>query len=215
VRLAIGDIHGRTFWKHNLKKKFTEYYFTGDYFDSYTISFSRQYRNFIEICKRAGDDDRLKLCLGNHDYHYLSGVDNQFYSGFQDYNYHKINEILETNMELLKIVRVTPDDYIISHAGVTNYFLNSLGLKDPEDVNGAFNNDRNILNFNGTDIYGDDITQSPIWIRPSSLQSDAAAGYSQIVGHTPMQKISEFKTSGGKHSLVFIDTHDIESVYEF
>ncbi|MDR1929234.1 MAG: metallophosphoesterase [Treponema sp.] len=217
MRLAIGDIHGRIYWKYYLKKDFTEFYFTGDYFDSHNMfcTFTRQYKNFLEICERARKDRRLKLCLGNHDYHYLSGVCNQRYSGFQHDNYKRINEVLELNMDLIEPVRVTADNYIISHAGVTNYFLNSLGLTKPEDINGAFQKDRNILNFRGDDIYGDDITQSPIWIRPRSLFEDALSGYSQIVGHTPMHAVSETATADGKNKLVFIDTHDVKSAYEF
>jgi predicted MPP superfamily phosphohydrolase len=215
MRLIIGDIHGRNFWKHYLKRDFTEFFFVGDYFDSFDLSFSKQYKNFTEICAQARKDDRIKLCLGNHDYHYLSGIRRQQYSGFQFGNYQRINEILEKNMDLLKVVRVTPDKYLISHAGVTNYFLNSLGLKNPEEINDAFLKDRNILNFNGSDIYGNDITQSPIWIRPESLQRDALSGYSQIVGHTPVCEISEAPGADGKSKLVFIDTHDTESVYEF
>jgi hypothetical protein len=33
TRLAIGDIHGRTDWKKYLNEVFTEFYFTGDYFN--------------------------------------------------------------------------------------------------------------------------------------------------------------------------------------
>jgi predicted MPP superfamily phosphohydrolase len=215
MRLAIGDIHGRNFWKHYLKRDFTEFFFTGDYFDSFNLSFPRQYKNFTEICALARKDERIKLCLGNHDYHYLSGVYGQQYSGFQFENYRKINEVLEENMDLLGIVRVSGGQYLISHAGVTNYFLNSLDLRDPGEINAAFLRDRNILNFKGSNIYGNDITQSPIWIRPESLQRDALSGYNQIVGHTPVHKISQSPTADGKNKLVFIDTHDIESVYEF
>ncbi|MDR1390586.1 MAG: metallophosphoesterase [Treponema sp.] len=215
MRFAIGDIHGRTFWKKYIKKEFSEFYFVGDYFDSFDKTFGQQYANFAEICNYARNDSRIKLCLGNHDYHYLDNVDSQRYSGFQEDNHARINQILEENMDLIKVVRKTNDRFLISHAGVTNYFLRSLNLNDPEEINEAFTNDRNILNFNGENIYGDDITQSPIWIRPSSLYKDALAGYSQIVGHTPLRKIDTIKTMDKTASLVFIDTHDICSIFEF
>ncbi|MDR1306625.1 MAG: metallophosphoesterase [Treponema sp.] len=215
MRLAIGDIHGRPFWKHYLDEDFTVFYFTGDYFDSFDIPFSGQYKNFTGICKAARKDSRIKLCLGNHDYHYLRGVHNQEYSGFQDLYCEKIGALLEENIDLLAIVYVTEDNYIISHAGVTAWFLNSIGGKKPEDINGAFAGDRNILNFNGRNIYGDDVTQSPIWVRPGSLQSDPLPGYNQIAGHTPVRAITEGELNGGKNRLVLIDTHDTESIYRF
>ena len=215
MRLAIGDVHGRPFWKNYLDKDFSDFFFTGDYFDSFDIPFSKQYKNFTEICKAARKDSRLKLCIGNHDYHYLAGVDNQRYSGFQDNNYQKISDVLEENIDLITVVHETKDKYLLSHAGVTNYFLKSLHIKKPLEINSSFEKDRNILNFNGIDNFGDNVTQSPIWIRPRSLFQDALSGYNQIVGHTPMREISELKTFDNKNTITFIDTHDTESIYQF
>ncbi|MDR2211588.1 MAG: metallophosphoesterase [Spirochaetaceae bacterium] len=215
MRFAIGDVHGRAFWKKYIDLDYETFYFTGDYFDSFNIPFSKQYNNFKEICGAARRDRRIKLCLGNHDYHYLTGVKNQQYSGFQDLNSAKINQVLEENMDLLKIVYVTEDNCIISHAGVTAWFLNSIGGTSPGEINEAFEKDRNILMFNGRNIYGDDITQSPIWVRPGSLQSNPLPGYDQIVGHTPVKNIIEAELNGGANRLVLIDTHDTESIYRF
>jgi len=213
-RFAIGDVHGRPFWKSYIKKEFKEFYFTGDYFDSFNIPFNKQYDNFLEICDAARADKRIRMCLGNHDYHYLFGVDNQFYSGYQDRNSKKIGAVLEKNIGLLQIVYTTEDKYLISHAGVTSWFLKSINEKKPEDINKAFAKDRNVLNFNGDDIYGDDITQSPIWVRPGSLENDHLPGYNQIVGHTPVKKISEYNLKDGV-KIVLIDTHDTKSIYRF
>jgi hypothetical protein len=124
-------------------------------------------------------------------------------------------------MGLLKVLYVTEDKYIISHAGVSNTFLGKLKKKGETDiagVNEAFLKDRNILAFDGYDIYGDDLTQSPIWIRPNSLYADAVSGYSQIVGHTQLAEISEVpldSKQGAEAKLVFIDTGDIDTIYRF
>jgi hypothetical protein len=217
MRLAIGDIHGRAYWKKHLDEDFTEFYFTGDYFDSFNVPFKRQFKNFRELCETARADPRIKLCLGNHDYHYLSNINIQRYSGFQDKNYFYINEILERNMDLLNIVYVTPDKHLISHAGVSNTFMKKIRLSSVEEINEAFIRDRDVLTFDGEDIYGDNVTQSPIWIRPRSLESDPVAGYHQIVGHTPLQAITEQRMKKGRTEikLIYIDTGDIESVYRF
>ncbi|MDR2798146.1 MAG: hypothetical protein LBB80_07360, partial [Treponema sp.] len=90
MRLAIGDIHGRDFWKPCIEEDFTECYFVGDYFDSFDLPFFKQYRNFKEICKRAREDKRIKLCLGNHDYHYLGNIFGQRYSGYQEKHFYEI-----------------------------------------------------------------------------------------------------------------------------
>jgi hypothetical protein len=221
MRLAIGDPHGRSFWKHYLDEKFSEFYIIGDYFDSFDISFARQYRNFRELCELARQDSRIKLCLGNHDYQYLGNVTGQLYSGYQEKHFFEIYSILEKNIDLLKVVYVTHDNYIISHAGVSSWFMNSMytaGAKNVEGINEVFARDRNILNFNGKNPYGDDITQSPIWIRPSSLEKQPLPGYNQIVGHTENYEITEVSlpdNEKGTIKIAYIDTGDRESIYRF
>jgi hypothetical protein len=217
MRLAIGDIHGRNFWKHYINEDFTEFYFVGDYFDSYDQPFAGQYRNFQEICEKAREDKRIKLCLGNHDYHYLGQVIGQQYSGYQEEHFFEIYNTLEKNMDLLKIVYVTTDNYIISHAGVSEWFMKMIqkaGFDGLEGINEAFVRNRNIFNFNGDDPFGDDITQSPIWIRPGSLERQPLAGYNQIVGHTPTEAIRTV-TLQNKITITYIDTCDTESIYRF
>jgi hypothetical protein len=218
MRLAIGDLHGRDYWERVLDEDFEECYFTGDYFDSFDIPFERQYRNFGRLCAAARGDSRLRLCLGNHDYHYMRGVTGQRYSGFQKKNRAGIACILEMNIDLLKVLYVTHDNYIISHAGLSRTFMDKMkkaGVKTIEGINGAFLDERNILNFDGRDIYGDDPAQSPIWIRPGSLFADAVPGYSQIVGHTEARAIREMRLPGAAGKLVFIDTGDTGAVYRF
>ena len=223
MRLAIGDIHGRNYWERYLQEDFSEFYILGDYFDSPDISFSRQYLNFSKICKAARQDPRIKLCIGNHDYHYMKKVRDQRYSGFQYRHWPEIAQILEQNIDLLKVLYVTPDHYIVSHAGLSATFMekmNGLGVTCIEDINGAFDQDRNILNFDGYEIHGDDLTQSPIWIRPQSLCSDPVAAYSQIVGHTPMYEISEVSISdpaaeGQRIKITFINTESVDLIYRF
>ena len=223
MRLAIGDIHGRQYWKRYLKEDFSAFYVVGDYFDNPAVSFFRQYRNFIEICKAARRDPRIQLCLGNHDYHYLAQVSGQRYSGFQDRNWPAISEIFEHNIDLFKILYVTDDNYIISHAGLSATFMqkmNDIGVDTVAGINEAFLRDRNILNFDGYNFYGDDPTQSPIWIRPRSLCSDPLAGYNQIVGHTPMSEIKELSVTGPADAhqsirITFINTETVDLVYRF
>ncbi|MDR0452283.1 MAG: hypothetical protein LBH15_04505, partial [Treponema sp.] len=73
--------------------------------------------------------------------------------------------------------------------GISKTFLSLRGIADPLDINRRFRKNPRLLVFCGADSYGNDITQGPLWIRPESLLSDALPGYSQIVGHTPVEGI--------------------------
>ena len=193
-----------------LCEDFDEFYFLGDYFDNYeeTPAVS-QIRNFLEIVRWARSDSRVKLCLGNHDFHYLQGIETwEKYSGFQNYNYIDIQEALENSMDMIKIVYVTDDNIIISHAGVTKTFLSDCKLNHPLEINNKFISYRMSLMFVGYNCYGDDPKNGPLWVRPKSLLLDKVNGYKQIVGHTHQEKINT------ESDVTFIDVES-KDVYRF
>jgi len=75
--LAIGDIHGRDFWKSPVKrylKKVDKVVFLGDYFDPYEdegvdYTFKGTMDNFNEIVQLKRDNpDKVILLLGNHNF---------------------------------------------------------------------------------------------------------------------------------------------------
>jgi hypothetical protein len=143
------------------------------------------------------------------------------YSGYQEDHYYEIHQILEANIDLLKVVYVTADRCVISHAGVSAWFVKRMkkaGYNNIEDINRAFTENRGVLQFNGSDPFGNDVTQSPIWIRPPSLEKQPAPGCNQIVGHTPTGEIRTVKLLDKKQKTVtitYIDTHDAESIHRF
>jgi len=62
----------------------------------------------------------------------------------------------------------------------------------------------NYFKFTGRDSSGDDIGQTPIWIRPRSLMKDSQKmkknGIIQVVGHTQQHQIDiKGKATGGKY----------------
>jgi hypothetical protein len=87
-------------------------------------------------------------------------------------------------------------------------------MTKPEEINAAFLENRNILNFNGTNIFGDDITQGPLWVRPPSLSKNPLPGFNQIVGHTPVDEITKVKLDRGGF-FVLIDTCDSNAIHRF
>lgn len=211
MKLAIGDIHGRDSYKRFIKDEHTAIYFLGDYFDSREkISPGEQLDNFEEIVKLAREDPRVHLCLGNHDYHYLVSDRFERYTGFQAYHRFDFREALQNAHDLIRVVYVD-GKHLLSHAGVSQSFMNRFGLEKPEQINALYARDPDCLkHFREGDDYGNHPMNSPIWIRPPALLGDMLPGYTQIVGHTPTQ-FNEIRKVG---DLVLIDTN-LYAAYEF
>lgn len=199
--LGIGDIHGRSDWKKILdqEKDYDKVVFIGDYFDSFDIPGLTQISNFKDILKFKSDNlDKVVLLIGNHDYHYLGGV-NERYSGYQGYLRFEIEMILEDNKSLLQMC-YQHDNFIFTHAGISKdwydnslmKFFSSRGIDCDEDfiekkINLAFSINPKLFGFTPgprRDQYGDETCQSPLWIRPESLKNSLVDDSFQVIGHT-------------------------------
>jgi predicted MPP superfamily phosphohydrolase len=215
--ICLGDIHGRDIWKHIVSKENPDrIIFIGDYFDSFDYNTEKQMNNFLDICayKRTGGKEVIML-IGNHDFHYFPEIGDTGTSGYQRGAAKSIEHIINENRDLLQIA-YSFDNFLFTHAGVSNTFLfratslhpNYEGLTISEILNELFKYKSWAFEFNGKNPYGDDITQSCIWIRPKSLMKDAKnikKEYIQIVGHTQQNQIDiKGKSTGGKY--YFIDT---------
>jgi hypothetical protein len=209
--IAIGDSHGRAFWKLVANtEQYDKFVFIGDYWDSFDIPYIEQLHNFREICQfKRANPDKVVLLIGNHDFHYMP-VAKQFgdrYSGYQHGKGLEIQHELEQNRDILQICYLQ-DNYLFTHAGVTTTWIKFAdvearikeGLRLDETINDVFNYTPNKFLFNGVDPYGDDVDQSPIWVRPQSLNEDAYGEYVQVVGHTGMRRLPvepvKFKNNG-------------------
>ena len=81
-----------------------------------------------------------------------------------------------------------------------------------ELLNDLFKYKPKSFDFNGTDPYGDNTYQTPIWIRPRSLMAvnkkhnkGLKKKYIQIVGHTQVKKldlVGSQKSAGGRYYLI-------------
>ncbi len=191
--VVIGDIHGRDIWKKIIEKEkdADKIIFMGDYFDSFDIPFYEQFDNWIEIIKfKKENPEKVVLLIGNHCFHYISETEK--YSGYQR-NYAlkigtSIQNAIDTN--LMQIAYLN-NKFLFTHAGVSQNWLEShvespLDLEYTPDValTKLFISRPESFNFNGSDPSGDDITQSPIWIRPKSLDKVRVPGFIHVVGHT-------------------------------
>jgi predicted phosphodiesterase len=197
--VAVGDTHGRNLWKtiSTIESDADKFIFIGDYFDSREeISASEQIDNFKEILTfKKQNPDKVVLLIGNHDFHYLKGC-GETYSGYQQYAAMDINEVLQPaltsgHMQICYI----HDEFIFTHAGLTNTWCenNEIDLYNIEEsVNVRFMKNMESFKFEygeNLDRSGDDVTQSPIWVRIPSLFRDMVKGFTYVVGHTTVKEM--------------------------
>lgn len=203
--VILGDIHGTNYWQTIINfEKPDRVVFVGDYFDSFDIPYDKQIDNFLDLIEyKEKSGGEVILLIGNHDYHYLPYINDTYTSGYQSKYAHLIKHTVEKNLHHLQIAYQF-DDFLITHAGVSEEFMDTNFDKWSEEtivehLNDLFKYKPNKFLFNGLDPYGDDTYQTPIWIRPRSLMranntSELKRRYVQVVGHT---QVKEIDTKGG------------------
>ena len=218
--VVIGDVHGRSLWKLIVNQENPDrVIFIGDYFDSFEISGVEQIQNFKEIIeyKKTSGKEVITL-VGNHDHHYYPEVGYTGTSGYQSRISPSINQVIDENRQHLQIA-YSFDEFLFTHAGVSPTFMDGeFGeggwVEDNvvELLNDLFKYKPKSFDFNGTDPYGDNTYQTPIWIRPKSLMAvnkkhnkGLKKKYIQVVGHTHVKKldlVGSQKSAGGRYYLI-------------
>jgi hypothetical protein len=197
--------------------------------DSYDISAVEQIHNFKEIInyKELNPQVEVILLIGNHDAPYFPEFTDRAISGYQTKMAPSISQVIEENRHHLQMAYGF-DNFLFTHAGVSPVFMDQVYGKDGwskenivQDLNDLWKYKPNAFQFNGFDAYGDNKTQTPIWIRPGSLMSankkhenGLKKDYIQVVGHTTMRKLDlegSDKFTGGRY--YFIDTMDTSGDY--
>jgi len=218
--VVIGDVHGRSLWKLIVNQENPDrVIFIGDYFDSFEISGVEQIQNFKEIIEYKEKSGKEVITLiGNHDHHYYPEVGYTGTSGYQSRIAPSITQVIDENRQHLQIA-YSFDEFLFTHAGVSPTFMDGeFGeegwVKDNvvELLNDLFKYKPKSFDFNGTDPYGDNTYQTPIWIRPKSLMAvnkkhdkGLKKKYIQVVGHTQVKKldlIGAEKAAGGRYYLI-------------
>ena len=213
--VIIGDTHGRSFWKliTHLEKDADRFVFIGDYFDSFDIGTEDQCNNFLDIIEyKKTSSKEVVLLVGNHDIHYVTG--NTGTSGYQQIGSFVICPIVNKNIHHLQMAYQF-DNVLCTHAGVGATFMDICFGKDgwkletiAEQLNELWKYKPKSFEFNGMDSYGDNMGQTPVWIRPRSLMKDGLPfkkDIIQVVGHTEQNQIDiKGKATGGRY--YFIDT---------
>jgi len=224
--IVIGDTHGKSLWKLITEIEDADrVIFIGDYFDAFDISGVEQIHNFKEIIEyKKTSGKEVILLIGNHDLSYWPGINGSAVSGYQRGIALNIQQVLVENKEHLQMC-YQMDEFLFSHAGISQEWLNSVigvdkwGIdKICETVNELWLYKPLLFEFNGLDPYGDNLYQTPVWIRPLSLMRAGKMDkqlykkYIQVVGHTRVKMIDiKGKATGGRY--YFIDTLDSSKEY--
>jgi len=193
--LVIPDTHGDSSqWIKKNLSIYDQIVFMGDYFDSKTISFSRQMNAFEKILfAKDTFKEKVVLLIGNHELHYILNNELEIYSGYQHNYAKKLNLLLSElvhnhTLEAAHSIK----NVLFTHAGLSRTFAQYIGIKNQTKaisiakfLNELFAKKPLAFGFNddAQKADGDDIFQSVLWIRPASLIKDHYP-INQIVAHT-------------------------------
>ena len=224
--VAIGDIHGRDYWKQTIEQEQDAdvFVFVGDYFDSFTIKGPDQINNFLDIVEfKKQSKVPVILLIGNHDYHYYPGIEDSGTSGYQTLMAPSIKHVVSDNKQYLQAAYQS-GEFVFTHAGLSSEWLDDIvdgWSVDSLDatINDLFRFQPNKLAYRsykqvgsivyGVGGYGSETFQGPLWIRPKALMAankkTLRKQIIQVVGHTPQETIDiKGKSTGGRY--YFIDT---------
>jgi hypothetical protein len=220
---VIGDIHGTT--------KFLECYkniqetdsdvekiiVLGDWFDPYVdIDFDTMIDRYNEFVKIWKSDDRIISILGNHDLDgYILPNESTNRTLRFDKMRKRLREVIEPNLSE-SYLTYKIGDYMFSHAGVSQDWLNDIGkIQYCDYVDDIMNCKKGWTEDELTDICtfypydfsgcGNNKYQSCVWIRPQSLYSCAIEGYNQVVAHTRVEEITKVKLLNNKDLWIVDD----------
>ena len=224
--VAIGDIHGRDYWKQTIEQEQDAdvFVFVGDYFDSFTIKGPDQINNFLDIVEfKKQSKVPVILLIGNHDYHYYPGIEDSGTSGYQTLMAPSIKHVVSDNKQYLQAAYQV-GEFVFTHAGLSSEWLDDIIPGWDVDsldatINDLFKFQPNKLAYRsykqvgstvyGVGGYGSETFQGPLWIRPKALMAankkTLRKQIIQVVGHTPQETIDiKGKSTGGRY--YFIDT---------
>lgn len=206
--LVIPDLHGKDIWKRAVNQiEHDKVVFLGDYFDSFDIDGNTQLENFADIVEfKTANRDSVILLVGNHDFSYLTRYK---CSGYQEMFGLQITQALnQAYDEQLLQACYSDGKFLYIHAGLTNTWLKANtqeSYDSASSINSAFYKDPTLFNFiSGGDMYGNDVYQSPAWVRPEALIKDMYKGLKQIVGHTRVPQIASVPFT----NVIFTDCLD-------
>lgn len=206
--IAIGDIHGLTFWKEVVEKHPNhKVVFLGDYLDPYEeMSHKFLLDNLQEIIQlKKKRPENIVLLLGNHDMHYITTEIEQCFR--YDYDLSKrAAKIFSINRKLFQFA-YQEDNCIFTHAGIVHKwfiedFKGAIGGNIADQLNNFQPEQEAALYACGKKRGGFDETGGIFWADIEELY-EPLQGYTQVVGHNRVKEITEHTNNGGR--IIFCD----------
>jgi len=198
--IVIGDLHGRDAWQQINIRNYERIVFIGDYVDSYELpdlAILKNLKKIVSLKKRY--PDKIVLLLGNHDVQYLHFPRHQI-TGFRPSMQPVLTSLFNKNRELFQMA-YQQDNYIFTHAGITNSWYNEfLRLPVLESVRQENDTIAALINrvetttqrylLYATSIYrGGYSNGSFLWADYKETSIDMLNNYHQVVGHTQVPHI--------------------------
>jgi hypothetical protein len=121
----------------------------------------------------------------------MAGVEGGSTTGYQPVMRFDFERAISDNIHKLQVAFVDDYKYVYSHAGITYTWLNDMGILT-SNIYSQIDLINDLLYYmprkfsyyeNDRSGYGDNVHQSPIWVRPNALYMDGISEI-QIVGHT-------------------------------
>jgi len=201
----ISDIHQSDFWRKIIEKKdeFDKIVFLGDEFDSWKNDWPVQLNNAKDIIAfKKANSKKVDLCWSNHATSYYL---NERCSGHQTAYAKEIKEFYNKHRNLYNVIYIY-DNWIFSHAGVSEKWMKSNGIEDLGEINRSFKENPDFFRWVGPDGSGNNSNEGPLWIRPEALTSNYVQGFNQVAGHT--EDIQPRIIKKLNQIFIFCDTYD-------
>ena len=208
--IAIGDIHGSTYWKEVVNESpGCRYVFLGDYLDPYEyISSKKMIDNLKEIIHLKNEQpDNVILLLGNHDMHYITADIIQS-TRFDFFIAERVSMLFRSNIQLF-MYAFQEDNCIFTHAGISEkWFFDDFKGEIDKNIAEQLNNPHpeqipalyRLGAFRGGNknavggIFWADICELKVPLQ----------GFTQIVGHNRVKNIHE-RTHNNGGRIIFCD----------
>lgn len=221
--LVIGDLHLKTSMIEPMvlgaiarNPNIREAIFLGDLNDDWAATQDKrvnEMKGMFALTRKLRKKGVMPTVLiGNHDVTYLNGVDSTsllFRNTSPGHDYNAEPEITETmsrmgNLKAATVITVLDEPVLLTHAGVTQGWLDWTMPGDSERTAGMVCKHINKLMRNGNwDVLysigsgrGGWGVPSPLWADESELLYDPAIGLNQIVGHTPVPELCTVNETG-------------------
>lgn len=214
---VIGDIHGSTLWGTIVDKEYENvdrFIFLGDYLDDkYEQSLpSRQVENLERIVEFKEEFQSVDLLIGNHDLQYINGERCAPHFNFTTYMLAKTYLTTLISKGTLQVV-VQYDNYLFSHAGLSSAWMKEKNIKSVSEINQRFKENPLFVDYvskSDSNNSGDNVYQSPLWIRPVSLGDSAFGNNIQVIGHTKLESEEIAVVEENSKKFILTDTGMIQ-----